>query len=251
VARGTGSNGTAVFLGSAWASHFNYSTAENTYIRGGKNGSYVFLNDVPGGEVIMGNAIATATSLVKVGINRVNPFFALEVKQVNNSGLVLVASNFSNWQLRVGPNLAPGSYQLLYYNEGANAIGAFHPQTGAYAALSDERVKKDIVPMAEIGSKLTQLQPVQYLVDAPQSDQTLQVGFIAQDLMKVLPGLVTHQQETTPGEIIPDMHLVNYDGLAVYAIKLIQEQQQKIEELKKRLETLKQKKEKNSIHTKL
>jgi hypothetical protein len=43
------------------------------------------------------------------------------------------------------------------------------------------------------------------------------------------------------------MHLLNYDGLAVYAIKLIQEQQQKIETLKKRLETLRQSKEKHPL----
>lgn len=62
--------------------------------------------------------------------------------------------------------------------------------------------------------------------------------------MKVFPGLVMDEKETTPGETVPDMHLVNYDGLAVYAIKLIQEQQQKIEELQKRLEALKHKKAK-------
>lgn len=244
VARGTGSNGTAVFRGSAWASHINYGTAENTYIRGGKNGSYVFLNDVPGGEVIMGNAVATATSLVKVGINSFNPGFALQLKQFNNIGLVLVSANYSNWQLKVGPSLAPGSYQLLYYNEGANAIGAFHPQTGAYAALSDERLKTDIVPLPDVSSRLSQLQPVQYLIDRPGLEPTPQAGFIAQDLMNVLPGLVMHEKETTPGEAIPDMHLVNYDGLAVYAIKLIQEQQLQIEALKKRLEALKQKRQK-------
>ncbi|MEO7443886.1 MAG: tail fiber domain-containing protein [Ferruginibacter sp.] len=246
VGRGTGSNGTAVFRGSSWASHINYNTAEDTYIRGGKNGSYVYLNDVPGGEVIMGNALATATSLVKVGINSINPSFALQLKQFNNRGLVLVDGSYNNWQLKVGPNLAPGSYQLLYYNEGANAIGAYHPQTGAYAALSDERLKTDIVPLPDVSSQLSQLQPVQYLIDRPGLEPTQQAGFIAQDLIKVLPGLVMHQQETTHGELIPDMHLVNYEGLAVYAIKLIQEQQQKIETLKKRLEALKQKKEKTN-----
>lgn len=97
VARGTGSYGTAVFRGSSWASHINYSTAEDTYIRGGKNGSYVYLNDVPGGEVILGYPLATASSLVKVGINSFNPGFALQVKQFNNVGLILVAANYSNW----------------------------------------------------------------------------------------------------------------------------------------------------------
>jgi hypothetical protein len=91
------------------------------------------------------------------------------------------------------------------------------------------------------------LQPVQYQLDLPQADNDLHAGFIAQDMKQVFPDLVTHHQEAAPGATIPDMHLLNYDGLAVYSIKLIQEQQQKIEELKKRLETLKQVKEKHPL----
>lgn len=58
VARGVSNNdGTAVFAGTTHPSHFNYSTAENTYIRGGKNGSKVIINDVSGlGSVQVGGA---------------------------------------------------------------------------------------------------------------------------------------------------------------------------------------------------
>jgi len=73
VYRGTGTNGTAVFRGTQYLSHFNYSTTENTYIRGGKDGAYVLLNDVPG----MGN----------VGVGLPNPSEKLEV-----SGNVKAAS---------------------------------------------------------------------------------------------------------------------------------------------------------------
>lgn len=244
VARGTGDYGTAIFYGTNWASHINYSAAENTYIRGGKPGSYVYLNDISGGEVLMGNPVATASGLVRVGINRHDPAFALEVRQASSRGLIMIAnSNFANWHFRVGPTLAPGAYQLLYFNESLNAIGAFHPQTGAYAALSDERFKTDIEPMPDIGQQLQQMKPVQYQVDAQQAGPEVQTGFIAQDMMELFPSLVTRHKEAVPGAAIPDMHLLNYDGIAVYAIKLIQEQQQKIEALKKRLETLKQSKD--------
>ncbi|MES2648819.1 MAG: tail fiber domain-containing protein [Bacteroidota bacterium] len=247
VARGTGDYGTAVFLGTNWASHFNYSTAENTYIRGGKPGSYVYLNNVAGGEVLMGSTIASIPTLVRVGINNSNPSYALEMRQVNGKGLIMVAtSNFANWHFKVGPTLAPGAYQLLYYDETKpNAIGAFHPQTGAYAALSDERVKTGIMPMADLNGQLQKMAPVQYQVDVPQAGTEMQSGFIAQDMLQLFPDLVTHHKEAVPGADIPDMHLLNYDGIAVYAIKFIQEQQFKIEELKKRLDKLKQPKQTN------
>ena len=248
VARGTGSYGTAMFRGSTYASHINYNINEDTYIRGGKDGSYVYLNDIPGGQVLLGNPVATATSLVRVGINNPNPFYALEIRQASGRGLIMInTGNFANWHFKVGPTLAPGAYQYLYFNESLNAIGAWHPQTGAYLALSDERVKTDIKPMPDISGQLQKLQPVQYQLDLPQAGPDLHAGFIAQDMMQVFPGLVMHDQEPLPGATIPDMHFLNYDGLSVYAIKLIQEQQQKIEELKKRLETLKQAKEKHLL----
>lgn len=242
VARGTGGDGTAIFRGSVYQSHINYSTAENTYIRGGKAGSPVYLNDIGGGDVMFGNPTATATSMVKVGINSNNPQYALEIKQVNGLGLIMIAtSNFANWHLKTGPALAPGSYQLLYFNESANAIGAFHPQTGAYAALSDARVKRDVAPLPPVGSRLQELKPIEYKADVLQAGSETYPGFIAQDLEKVFPALVIHDKEPVPGSTVPDMHFVNYDGMAVYAIKIIQEQQEKIDELKKRISQLQQK----------
>jgi N-acetylneuraminic acid mutarotase len=55
VKRGTGFYGTAAFEGTTYNSHFNYSTDEHTYIRGGKNFSRVYINELNGGKVIIGN----------------------------------------------------------------------------------------------------------------------------------------------------------------------------------------------------
>ena len=93
LARGTGIEGTAVFRGSVYASYFNHGTAENTYIRGGKNDSYVYLNNVAGASTYFGST----TNLVRVGINSGDPMYALEIKQVGGRGLILVASDFNNW----------------------------------------------------------------------------------------------------------------------------------------------------------
>ncbi len=59
VARGTATAGTAVFGGTERRSHFNYSTDEHTYIRGGKKDSNVFIND-NGGNVGIGTDKPTA-----------------------------------------------------------------------------------------------------------------------------------------------------------------------------------------------
>lgn len=236
VARGNGFDGTAIFRGSVYASHFNFGTSENTYIRGGKSGSYVYLNNVPGADINFGSL----TNMIRIGINSGDPMYALEIKQVGGRGLILVyASTFENWHLNVGPGTAQGSYHRLHYNEAANPIGSFHPQTGAYAALSDKRFKKDIQPLERISDKLMRLKPVQYEMKEDYGHAGKKMGFIAQDVKKLFPDLVQVDKNTIPGQAIPDMHLLNYDGMAVYIIEVIREQQEMIEALKKRIENLK------------
>jgi len=65
VARGSAAEGTAQFIGTQASSHFNFSTEESTFIRGGKFGSHVLLNDLGG----LGN----------VGIGTNNPVQKLHV----------------------------------------------------------------------------------------------------------------------------------------------------------------------------
>lgn len=75
VTRGSGSSGTAVFVGTTYASHFNYSTTEDTYIRGGKAGSAVYINDAQNGNV----GIAAGGGNVGIGTNTPGAPYKLDV----------------------------------------------------------------------------------------------------------------------------------------------------------------------------
>jgi hypothetical protein len=64
----TAFDGTAAFAGTTHISHFNYGTAEDTYIRGGKDNARVFLADNTGGAVGIGT-YTTAGYKLAVGGN--------------------------------------------------------------------------------------------------------------------------------------------------------------------------------------
>lgn len=74
VERGTLTGGTAALKGTTYTSHFNYSTDEDTYIRGGKSGSVVYVGDVNntggvnlangGGPTVFGGRVGSAWTAV-------------------------------------------------------------------------------------------------------------------------------------------------------------------------------------------
>jgi hypothetical protein len=75
VPRRTNINGSAYFDGTSYPSAFQYGATEDTYIRGGKNGAKVYINDIPNGDVEIGQVGVGTTN---VGIN-ITPRATLDV----------------------------------------------------------------------------------------------------------------------------------------------------------------------------
>ena len=96
---------------------------------------------------------------------------------------------------------------------------------------SSRKVKKNIADMtSEEARKLLELEPVSfdYKEEAQGTDRR---GFIAEDVAKVLPNVVTPETENAPASL-------DYIQLVPYLVKMAQEQQKEIEELKKKIEKL-------------
>ena len=83
--------------------------------------------------------------------------------------------------------------------------------------------------MHPILNKIRQLKPSTYEFRNTTSKEEHD-GFIAQDVMKLFPGLVTHNINKDRNL---DVYAMNYDGFGVLAIKAIQELMQLIDELEK------------------
>jgi hypothetical protein len=78
----TTNDGSAVFKGTTHYSHFHYGSTEDTYIRGGKDGSHVIIND---------------GSLGNVGIGVVPNTYKLEVNGTTRSKEVIVETGWADY----------------------------------------------------------------------------------------------------------------------------------------------------------
>ena len=120
------------------------------------------------------------------------------------------------------------------YNLQCNGTGVWG--AGAYVNGSDSRIKYDIQPISSSLEVVNKLNPVTFKYKEDWSkDQSVQTGFIAQELQETLKdeiyidGLVN-----TGGEYLS----VAYQNIIPLLTKAIQEQQTIINDLKARIETL-------------
>jgi len=188
VSRGdAGNDGTAVFSGTSYNSHFNYSNAEDTYIRPGKNNGKVIINDVPGGKVAIGNGTTT-----KVSINNgADPQTTLEIRQANQTGIALIdpLANFNYWEFKLWNSPLPNPVALYFYYNGAQKSFIYYGG-GEYVSVSDSRLKKNEQSLEPVLNKVMRLTPLhyQYKRDNPNNETSL--GFFAQDVRPLFPELV-------------------------------------------------------------
>ena len=114
--------------------------------------------------------------------------------------------------------------------------------SGSILPVSDRRLKKDILPIDNALTTLQQLNAASYNFRTEEfSDMNLltglQYGFIAQELEKVIPTLVTDSNNPDKEKAFKR---VNYTGLIPFLVKGMQEQQDIIEDQEKEMVALQQ-----------
>ena len=103
----------------------------------------------------------------------------------------------------------------------------------AWTAASDSRIKKNIINSNYGLTTVLKLRPVEYNLI---SNDLRQVGFIAQEVQKLVPEVITGKEgDLSKGEILG----ITYSNLVPVLTKAIQEQQKQIEELKALILSLK------------
>ena len=226
VDRNPGVEATAFFFGSTHHSTFNYGPSQHTYIRAGQDNATVFINDIPNAKTILTGP---------VGINTSTPAYPLEIRQLPNAGLMMVEPvGFTRWEMVVSS--FNGNLHLRHNNL---PRGQFSAVNGNYSSVSDRRLKTDIKPLTHVLENIIRLEPVVYEMKHNNPGREETIGLVAQDLKPLFPQLVHVMNDSTLGyKGINDLHTVNYNGLAVVAVKAVQEQQEAISMQSKRLKEL-------------
>ena len=142
-------------------------------------------------------------------------------------------------KLRIASNgevYIAGTTDQGIYNLQVNGTGVWG--AGAYVNGSDSRIKEDIQPIASGLDVVDKLNPVTYKYkETWSSDQSIQSGFIAQELLTALDGQIyvdgVVQQGGTDG-----YYSVAYQNLIPILAKAIQELKAENDSLKSRIEAL-------------
>jgi hypothetical protein len=222
------SNGSAVFYGTQYKSSIN---VPNTSIGPGKDGGVTYINDLPGNNIVLPRT---------VGINT-NPLYvtALSIRHATEgNGMLLVEQNGVNsWEWYVSAD------NPVWIGQKYNGllIGDYNPTTGVHGYVSDSRLKTAIRPLLPVLPNLLQLETVQYSMSNARPGTAPTQGFLAQNVRKLFPELVSIIEDNSPGaKGLSDLHMVNYSQFFVLAIKALQEQQVQIARLAREINELEQ-----------
>lgn len=130
-----------------------------------------------------------------------------------------------NYQI-FGDHVLPNGPNLYDLGEQYNQWRNIYLQNSPIVS-SDMRLKKDIQPVSYGIKEIMQMKPVSYRWKQETDNNHLMLGFLAQDMEKIVPEVVSK----TSGD--SGSYSMRYTELIPVLTKAIQEQQTQIEELKK------------------
>ncbi|MCL2469294.1 MAG: tail fiber domain-containing protein, partial [Alphaproteobacteria bacterium] len=175
-------------------------------------------------NLILGNGVAstvldTGSRNILIGTGNAVTTPAANTNDFLNIGGVLNATMTTQ---RVGVNMGTtaASFPFQVGTTTSNGNGAYLTGAGVWTNASDERVKENVRELPYSIEDLMKLRPVAYEMIGTHEKQ---IGFIAQEVMKVVPEVVSGSEDTRFG--------LSYGNLLAVAVKAIQEQQVRIDAL--------------------
>jgi len=157
-----------------------------------------------------------------------NPFLQIKTSGAGNNPYIRLQADTVTWDIQGTFSNAGDELYLIY--AGSNR-GYFNSSTGAYTAVSDQRLKKNITDISYGLDAILNLRPVEYLMNDENDNAQKHLGFIAQEAQTAVPSSVS---EMTDG-----MFGMDKTELIAVLVKGMQEQQAKITQLQADIAALK------------
>ena len=183
------------------------------------------------GNLLVGTTTAveklTVGGNISINAGSGNPYLQIKTAGAGNNPFVRLQADTLTWDIQ-GAFSNVGDE--LYFNFGGANRSYINSSTGAYVAVSDQRLKKDITDISYGLSAVMALRPVEYLMNTEADDAQKHLGFIAQEAQAVIPNSVS---EMTGG-----MYGMDKTEIVPVLVKAIQEQQAIITALTTRITAL-------------
>jgi hypothetical protein len=205
--------------------YFNYGSNGDHYIRSNSNNGKIILQDTGGN--------------VGIGKNDPGNNYTLDVSGTINCDTLQIqggAPTFSQWTTSTTNNTQ------IYYNIGYVGIGTASPsqmlevsgqvQATSFNATSDFRLKKDIKPLGLCLDKVCGLQGVEFIGKDDKDDNKM-IGFIAQDVEKIVPEVVTTSNDEN------EYKSLAYGNVTALLVEAIKELRQEVKDLRDELQSYK------------
>lgn len=254
VARGTGINGAAYIQGTTHGCYFHYSTAEDIYLRGGKTGSHVIMQDAHSGGVGIGGVptrklslITSANEYISFGtITNERWLMGIEAANTAASYITWYDSSSGQHRMRLGGDANLHIQNALYignvsttpsYQIHLSADSAGKPTTNVWTVVSDDKTKLTKKPFNHGIEALRAFpSPIEFTYNGDYGtpiDDVPGVGYSAQDILEAAPKMIKRVRAKKHDEDEADEEL-----LAVNSGALQQMMHNAILELDKRIDTL-------------
>jgi hypothetical protein len=166
------------------------------------------------GRLLVGGTAATA----KITVNQ-------NSQSTYSEGISVYFSGSSYW------NIVNGTGNHLYFGFTGLDRSYINSSTGAFVAMSDQRLKKNIADIGYGLSSVLALRPVSYNMKDQEDAAEKTFGFIAQEALEVLPESVS--------QMMNGMYGMDKTVIVPVLVKAIQEQQALITQLQADVAALK------------
>jgi hypothetical protein len=182
------------------------------------------------GNIYVNTRVYVGTTNTDPTANRVNGVNIL------SGGSVYARANTS-WDL--GRDVTSGQHIGFYTDNGSARVTAGNISSNgnvtSYNTGSDYRLKEDVAPIIGGLQTISALKPVTYTwIGNKQKGE----GFIAHELVSVIPLAVTGEKDAVKEDGSPDIQGVDYSKIVVHLVAAIQELKAQNDELKARVAAL-------------